>query len=340
LLAATVGWCAFVGALFVASRVVPGPVHEGRARGYRLNGLPIFALTAAVVALTAAAGWWSPSVIPRHVGALLVVANGFALVVATLLWVAGRRRGERAGGFLMGVERDPQWLGVDLKMFSYRPSLIGLALVSVSFAFLQYERHGVVTAGMWLYVLFTVAYVTNYFHFEHGMLFTWDVVEERFGLGLVWGDYVLVPFFYSLPGWYLVDRLEPLSPPAVAGLVALYLLGLWIFRGANEQKHRFKRDPGARIWGAPAATLGGRLLVSGFWGIGRKLNYTGELLMYLAWTLPCGAVSLVPYLPVLWLAVFFPHRALRDDRRCRAKYGALWTAYCERVPYRMIPFVY
>ena len=51
---------------------------------------------------------------------------------------------------------------------------------------------------------------------------------------------------------------------------------------ADHQLARFKQDPAARIWGRPAATLEGRLLISGFWGIGRHLNYTGEILVYLA----------------------------------------------------------
>ena len=95
-------------------------------------------------------------------------------------------------------------------------------------------------------------------HFEHGMLSTWDVLEERFGWALVWGDLALVPLFYSLPGWYLVDRLVPMSALAVVGLVTMYALGFWLFRGANQQKHRFKLDPAARIWRRPAETIGGR----------------------------------------------------------------------------------
>ena len=86
-----------------------------------------------------------------------------------------------------------------------------------------------------------------------------------------------------------------------------------MFRGANEQKHRFKLDPAARIWGATARTIDGRLLVSGFWGLARKPNYAGEILIYWAWTLPCGFASIVPYLPAIWLTCFLPHRALRDD---------------------------
>lgn len=353
---ALLGVAGFVGALFAASRVVPGPVHaglpgaEGTRRRYTLNGLRLFLLTAVAVAAVSVAGLWSPAVIVRRFADVLVAANILAIAVAAVLYVRGRgaqRRGALEGGvgravreFFFGVERDPAWLGVDLKMFSYRPSLIGLALVNVAFAFAQWERHGRLAGPLLLYEAFTLLYVANYFHFEHGMLSTWDVLEERFGWALVWGDFVLVPFFYSLPGWYLVDRVTPLSAPAASGLIAMYALGFWLFRGANQQKHRFKLDPTARIWRRPPETIGGRLLVSGFWGVGRKLNYTGELLLYYAWTLPCGFASPVPYLPALWLTLFFPHRARRDDRRCRDKYGALWTAYCARVRWRMLPYLF
>ena len=43
--------------------------------------------------------------------------------------------------------------------------------------------------------------------------------------------------------------------------------------------------------------------MSGFWGIGRKLNYTGELMIYMAWTLTTGFHSIIPYILPLWLAV-------------------------------------
>jgi delta14-sterol reductase len=86
--------------------------------------------------------------------------------------------------------------------------------------------------------------------------------------------------------------------------------------------------------------VGGKLLVSGFWGVGRKLNYTGELCCYLAWSLTTGLSSVVPYLLPLWLMVLFPHRAWRDDQRCREKYGPLWDEYCKRARFRMIPFLY
>src|SRR5262249_24517846 len=231
-------------------------------------------------------------------------------------------------------------LGVDLKLFSYRPSLIGLALVNLSLAAAEYQAQGGLSLDMALYQVLFLVYVANYLQFEQGILFTWDMIEERFGWMLVWGDYVLVPFFYCLPGLWLLGHPHELGPTAAVILILLFGLGFWLFRGANEQKHRFRRDPDALIWGKPAETLGGRLLVSGFWGIGRKLNYTGELCIYVALAMTAGFASPVPYLVALWLAALLVHRAWRDEQRCRAKYGELWAAYCPRARLPLVAVVY
>ncbi len=340
---------AFVGVLFTGSKLLPGhratgPEIEGRSRTYKLNGLALFLITVIGGCLAQVSGLFSLSVLYTHFAALFVAANAFAFAFSAWLYFRRARAQDASPGnwrsFLMGSEFNPTWLGVDLKLFSYRPSLIGLALFNASFAVVQYETYGELTLAMALYQLFTFSYVLNYFHFEDGMIYTWDMVSERFGWTLVWGDYVLVPFFYCLPGWWLVHASAPLSPPAAVAIVLLFAFGFWLFRGANQQKHRFKRDPGVTIWGKPARTLGGRLLISGFWGIGRHLNYTGEICIYLAFTLTTGFASWLPYLLPLWLAGLLWHRSRRDDRRCRAKYGELWGQYTQRVRYSMLPFVY
>jgi delta14-sterol reductase len=354
LLAAAAIFAGFAGALFVGSRLVPGARAKGAVlpgggqETYTLNGLRLFL---AVAAATAAILVIRPSALAfvhASFWPLFVVVNVFAFASSAYLAARGRRvtRSARPGlaGFVVdafyGVELNPKLLGLDLKLFSYRPSLMGLGLLNVSFAAAQVGEMGHLTTRMWVYQAFYLAYLVNYFQFEHGMIFTWDIIAERFGWMLVWGDYVLVPFFYSLPGWYLVHDTDPMPAWQVAALAALYVTGFVLFRGSNEQKHQFKEDPTRPIWGRKPETIGGKLLVSGFWGVGRKLNYTGELCMYLAWSLTTGAQSIVPYLLPLWLMVLFPHRAWRDDQRCRAKYGALWDEYCRRARFRMIPFLY
>ena len=335
----------FLGSLILPGRRIEGPELDGKTITYKLNGLALFLLTAVVAALAQLLGWFSLSVLNTHFLALLVVTNVFAFAFSGWLYWRGARS-QRAPqdfwrGFFVGVELNPAVLGVDLKMFSYRPSLIGLALFNGSFAVAQYEAHGELTLAMMLYQVFTFLYVLNYFQFEGGMVHTWDIISERFGWMLVWGDYVLVPFFYCIVGWWLVDATgPPLSPAAAVAIVALYVFGFWMFRGANGQKHRFKRNHETAIWGKPAETLDGRLLVSGFWGIGRHLNYTGEICVYLSFALTSGFASWVPYVLPAWLAALLSHRSRRDDRRCQAKYGELWRRYKTRVPYSMVPFVY
>ena len=163
---------------------------------------------------------------------------------------------------------------------------------------------------------------------------------ERCLATIPWGDYALVPFLYSIVGWYLVDQTHDIPVWMAVALSAMFALGLWIFRGANQQKDEFKRDPSVKIWGKPAETLGGKILVSGFWGVGRKLNYTGEIMLYWSFTLLAGFESFVPYLLPTWLICLLVHRAWRDDKRCRAKYGALWEQYCRRATFKMVPFIY
>ncbi len=339
----------FLAALFLGSLIVPGregsgPDITGNQRVYRLNGLSLFLLTILLVGAVQWAGLFSLAIVHERFAALFVVANGFAFLLAGLLYGIARRarRGENGflRGYFMGVDANPTWFGVDLKLFSYRPSLIGLALLNASFAAAQFEAQGALTLGMVVYQILTFLYVLNYFQFEHGMIHTWDMTSERFGWMLIWGDYVLVPFFYSLPGWWLVSAPETLSPAGAGAILAIFLLGGWIFRGANQQKHSFRENPRIRIWGKPAEALGGRLLVSGFWGVARHLNYTGEIMVYTAFALTTGFQSPFPYVLPAWLAGLLAHRSFRDDRRCRAKYGPLWEQYTERVRYTMIPYIY
>jgi len=86
--------------------------------------------------------------------------------------------------------------------------------------------------------------------------------------------------------------------------------------------------------------LGGRLLVSGWWGIGRHMNYTGEIMVYTSFALCTGLVSPWPYLLPLSLVILLTQRASRDDAKCSAKYGELWKEYCRVAKFRVIPFVY
>lgn len=72
--------------------------------------------------------------------------------------------------------------------------------------------------------------------------------------------------------------------------MALNALGYLIFRGSNSQKNAFRQNPdgpvGRRLRTLQTAT-GRRLIVSGWWGVARHINYFGD------WLLGCA----LPRLP-------------------------------------------
>lgn len=60
-------------------------------------------------------------------------------------------------------------------------------------------------------------------------------------------------------------------------------------------------------------------------------------MMGLAYCLPCGFGSPIPYFYAIYFTVLLIHRERRDDEKCRKKYGKDWERYCEIVKSRIIP---
>lgn len=169
------------------------------------------------------------------------------------------------------------------------------------------------------------------------MLTTWDIISEEFGHMLVFGDYVFIPFVFSIQCHYLIDYPDYPSLVFAIPIVLLYLVGFYIFRVSNSQKNQFKTDPNKPIWGQKPETIGGKLLISGFWAKGRHMNYTGDLIMAIAYCLPCGS-QIGGYFYAFYLFILLTHRAFRDDTKCKQKYKDLWKEYTTKVPQVFVPF--
>jgi hypothetical protein len=82
------------------------------------------------------------------------------------------------------------------------------------------------------------------------------------------------------------------------------------------------------------------LLLSGFWGIARHLNYTGDILLSSTWCLMCGFGNILPYFYIIYIFLLLLTRTFRDETKCSGKYGNGWKEYCKRVPYRFIPNIF
>jgi protein-S-isoprenylcysteine O-methyltransferase Ste14 len=362
------GWVLFQALLEIVApgRVVQGTaLRDGRRLQYRINGWSAWWLTGGALGGLVGLAWalgdpaaaLTVATVPADAfGHLMSAANVVTLALCVYLYRQGRTHpddgearttGRVLHDYVMGTSLNPRTGGFDWKLFCEgRPGLIGWAVLDLSLAAKQYALHGVVTTPMLVVCALQLWYVADYFYHEEAILGTWDIRHENFGWMLCWGDLVWVPFTYTLPALYLVRHPHGMPGWAVAGVVALFLVGFAITRGANAQKHAFRRDPTAPLkwWGgAPryvATRRGPLLLASGFWGMGRHVNYLGDLMMGLAWCLPCGFTRPVPYFYVVYLAVLLVHRERRDHARCAETYGQDWDAYCARVRWRIVPGLY
>jgi delta14-sterol reductase len=201
------------------------------------------------------------------------------------------------------------------------------------------------SAGIFLSAALLTWFVIDYMIFEKVHLYTYDIFAERVGFKLGWGCIVFYPYFYPVFLWATVDLPDPQTPSWLLMIFVLIFLSGWILaRGANMQKYYFKRNPGkAFFWIVPETIGDGNrtLLVNGFWGISRHINYLGEILMAAGIILCAGYPALIlPWLYPLYYVVLLFSRQYDDNKRCALKYGELWKTYVRRVPYRIIPYIY
>jgi len=150
-----------------------------------------------------------------------------------------------------------------------------------------------------------------------------------------------VPFTYSLQARFLVDHHPQLEAHWLIAIILLNFFGYYIFRGANSEKDKFRSDPESCPHLQYMNTKRGtKLLISGWWGMARKINYTGDWIMALSWCALCGTKSIIPYFYAIYFGILLIHRADRDDHMCHLKYGDDWIEYKKKVPYKFIPYVF
>ncbi|XP_023808787.1 lamin-B receptor isoform X2 [Oryzias latipes] len=352
-------WILFQALLYVlpVGKLSEGvPLRSGQRLKYRTNG---FFATAASAAAVAAAVYLGADLTYIHSHFLQLAAASFLLSVLLGLFLyvrsghaapeelaVGGNSGNVVCDFSKGRELNPRIRNLDLKFFcEMRPGLIGWCLINLALALTEMKQQGLQAPSypMILVTLFQLLYVLDSLWNEEAVLTSMDLLHEGFGFMLAFGDLVWVPFTYSLQAFYLVEHPSPLNIPVLAASVALQLVGYYIFRKSNSEKNRFRRDPSdprlSHLKSIPTAT-GRSLLVSGWWGMVRHPNYLGDLMMALAWSLPCGFSHLLPWHYLIHFMVLLVHRDSRITTVCRRTYGSAWDEYCRTVPYRIVPYLY
>ncbi|EMD00640.1 hypothetical protein BAUCODRAFT_62052 [Baudoinia panamericana UAMH 10762] len=287
---------------------------------------------------------------------------------------AGGHSGNILYDWFIGRELNPRvtlpFFGeVDIKSFmELRPGMLGWVVLNLAFMAKQYKSYGYITDSMLIVVITQGIYVIDALYYESAILTTIDLTTDGFGFMLAFGDLVWLPFTYSIQARYLSVHPVILGPWNVLAILSVAGVGYFIFRGSNSQKNAFRTnsdDPAVSHLEYIQTANGSKLLTTGWWGRARHINYIGDWTMSWAYCLPTmlsgykivnsmltpgsrlvtqdgmkGAAIPITYFYMLYFAVLLVHRQMRDDEKCRRKYGKDWDEYCEKVPWRIVPYVY
>lgn len=341
-----------------------GPVTpKGNIPIYKANGVLSFLITLLAFFLaTYKFHLFSPTLIYDNLGPMLGALNCFSLLFCLFLYFKGiffpsssdsGASGYHLFDYYWGTELYPRVFGWDLKMFTNcRFGMMGWPLLLLSYAAKQEELYGL-SDSMMVAVALQLIYVGKFFFWETGYLRSLDIMHDRAGFMICWGCLVWLPCIYTSPTLYLVHHPNQLGTP----LAMLIFMGgagsILINYLADRQRQQVRAKNGAcLIWrkkpsliyaiyqtqsGEPKQTI---LLASGWWGISRHFHYIPEIMGAFFWTLPALFDNFLPYFYVIFLSILLIDRAFRHDKRCADKYGKFWDEYCERVPHKIIPYVF
>lgn len=289
-------------------------------------------------------------------------------------WFIGRELNPRVNLPMFGT--------VDIKAFcELRPGMLGWILLDLAFAAHQYKLYGFISDSMILIIGFQALYVFDALYMEPAILTTMDITTDGFGFMLAFGDLAWLPFIYSLQARYLAIYPVHLGLAGIGAIVAVQGFGYYIFRGANNEKNRFRtnfKDPKIAHLKFIETKSGSKLLISGWWGMARHINYLGDWIMAWSYCLPTGIAGyqiqqssslngdpanghvfggtptgnqvvqgeargwgmVITYFYVVYFTILLLHREMRDEEKCMRKYGKDWEEYRRKVPWRILPYVY
>ena len=350
-LACTILWILFLAALFyiLPGETVFGSNIQGTSQRlkYKLNGHSTFWVSIAC-ALCLDLTYIYDHYLQFAVSAV-IVSLMLTVYLSVTSFIGKKTLAEGISGnfvydIYMGRELNPRIGSFDLKVFcELRPGLIGWVVINLGMMAKQRENLGYNTVSMYTVAAGQALYVWDSLYHEQSILTTMDITTDGFGYMLAFGDLAWVPFTYTLQTRFLVDHEGASDLLSLAALV-LTFVGFSIFRLANSEKDRFRRAPGspevAHLKTMDTGIKGKKLLISGWWGTARKINYTGDWILGLSWSMVTGSATVLTYFYPIYFAILLIHRAGRDDHMCRKKYGdKVWEEYKAHVPYCFIPYV-
>ena len=127
------------------------PLRNGKKLKYKANGLISFVFMIILYYVGVYLGYYKATIIYDNFWPLFTVANYFTLGLVVFLFVKGKffanldneeKHKHLWEDLCLGVELNPRVLGFDFKYFSYRPLIMGWAMIILSIGHVQFERYG------------------------------------------------------------------------------------------------------------------------------------------------------------------------------------------------------
>eukprot|EP01036_Dinobryon_divergens_P024122 gene24122-32539_t len=338
---------------------------HGKRLIYNCNGYSCYYLCLVLVGISHVTGVMPITYLAENYGQALVASIAIADVTSLFWYLYGLafadeyngksiRTGNVVYDFFMGTILYPRIGEVDIKMIAEcRWSWTTLLLLTLSCAVKQYEEKGYISSQMGIMLVAHYLYSNATAKGEHCIPCTWDMFHENYGWMLNFWNICGVPFLYCFQSQYILHNQEDIDargyPVGCAtAVLTLLLVGYYIFDTANSQKAytkiKLRRNTFPVLpWGALVEpiefikTSKGNLLVDGWYRYARKMQYTGDIMMALSWGLACGFGSSLPYFYALFFTCMIIHRQIRDEIRCKNKYGDDWDVYTKKVPNVFFP---
>jgi len=362
-------WC-FLSLKIPGTKVFKGPPtpKAGYVPLYAANGTQFYLVSLAAFLALAFLFPDLPVDIYRDMSSIAAVLNATALILCWWLVVKGRTAPEAAADnaatgqfplpymFFAGIELHPRLMGVDIKQWTNcRVGMMGWALLVVNFCLAGIRLHGLseASAGQIVNAVLINIYLFKFFYWETGYFNTLDITLDRAGYYLCWGCMCWVQVFYTFSAYFMVSNQPKTSVAESMAILVFGILAILFNYITDRQKELFRATGGkCHIWGRPAKFLEvkytnhdgsvkkSRLMLSGFWGVARHMNYVFEILLALSWSLPAAHYGVTPFFYFIFTIILLVHRTFRDEEKCSAKYGEGWTKYCQAVPYRFIPYIF
>lgn len=339
-----------------------GPKNvDGSVPKYQGNGFRFWIASVIVVVLVCLKWKKVPEMVTTNFIPIIMTFNIFGLLFVGYLYFMGRKEywgkeeDDKKGysglfRFYRGLEFHPRIGGVDIKQLTNcRFGMIFWQIIIIIFAFFSYYSGGF-NVAMWVTVVLQTIYIAKFFWWETGYFNTLDITLDRAGYYICWGCLVFLPAFYTFTCYYLAN-----NPSMISGIVGIVILLLgcwfiWMNYKVDKEKEDFKANPECKIWGKKAEFLNcdfkeegkkpSKLLVSGWWGKSRHMNYTYEIGLSGCWSAVGAPLGIAPFAYLGYIIALLVHRIYRDEDKCRVKYGKYWDEYCKRVPARLIPGIY